>query len=439
MNKISVIISHEYRTRVRSKWFIISTLLGPLGLAVLLAVPILVTMLAGDGAEGKTAIVDRTSSIGAAVVMSDTSSYVDASDRSEEDLAADVRDEKLQAYVIVPSDILDGGEMIMYSRGGSGLGFEKGVERDFRPAVVKARLQRVGTDTSVIELVERGVAFSSLKITKEGDIEKDSSKASAVIGYVAGFAIYILIFLYGTMVMRGVIEEKTNRIVEIIASSAKPFEIMMGKIVGIGLVGLTQMVAWLVLGIGVIFILGTVLSGTVDPQSVTMHSEQMTEAMQGMGGAAPMTTTNPLDDLCIPDINIGSIVLFIFYFLAGYFIYATMFAAVGSAVDQESDAQQLTIPITIPIIVTIMFIGNIVAAPNSPLAVSLSLFPLFTPILMTVRVAATDVPWWQVGLSVVLTTGTFFGAVWAAARIYRIGILSYGKKPTIKDLIKWIR
>ncbi len=431
MNKINVIIRHEYLKRIRSKWFIISTLLGPLGMALIIGLPILVAALAGDGSEGKVAILDRSSSIGASVVAADTGKYELAGDRSEETLKQLVAEEHLQAYLVFPEDILDAGTVRMVSRGGTGFTFERSVAADIDPFLVKARLQRIGTDTAVIDLVEQGVEISTLKLTEEG-VEQDASAASAAIGYVAGFVIYMLIFLYGSMVMRGVIEEKTNRIVEVIASSVRPFEIMMGKVVGIGLVGLTQVVAWVVLGAAVVTILGTVFSSGVDPQQLAAQSAQM-NAMSGAG------STMQIGDVAVPAINLVSIVLFLFYFLAGYFIYATLFAAVGSAVDQETDAQSLTLPITLPVIITIMFIGNVVSAPNSTLAVSLSLIPLFTPILMTVRVAATDVPWWQILASVILTTATFFGAVWAASRIYRIGILSYGKKPTLKQIVKWVR
>ena len=435
MSKISVIIRHEYLTRVRSKWFIISTLLGPIGLAALIAIPVLAAVLAGDGAEGKVAVLDRSISIGQEVVLSDTSTYEEAGDRSEATLKQQVQEEQLQAYIVVPEDILDGGELMLYSRGGSGLAFERGISKDFRPVITKHRLLREGTDTSVIDLVKQGVSITSLKLTDKG-VQQDASEASAAIGYVAGFAIYMLIFLYGSMVMRGVIEEKTNRIVEVIASSVRPFEIMMGKVVGIGLVGLTQLVAWVTLGAAVVFILGTVLQGSVDPSQLSAQAEQM-QQMQQMSAESGAPTM--IGDFAIPAINVWAIILFLFYFLAGYFIYATLFAAVGSAVDQEADAQSLTLPITLPVIITIMFIGNVVAAPNSVLATTLSLIPLFTPILMTVRIAATDVAWWQVAASVVLTTATFFGAVWAAGRIYRIGILSYGKKPSLKQVVKWVR
>lgn len=432
MGKINVIIAHEYKTRIRSKWFIIATLLGPVGMALMIALPVAAALLSGDGTEGKVAVLDRSGSIGRQVVNADTAKYVDAGQRTVDQLQKAVQDEELQAYVVVPSDVLDSGALVLYSRGGSGLSFEGSIKDDFEGPVVKARLTRAGTDTSVIDLVEQGIAINSLKVTEKG-IEEDSSQASAAIGYMAGFAIYMLIFLYGTMVMRGVVEEKANRIVEILASSVKPFEIMMGKVVGIGLVGLTQVVAWIVLGAGVVVVLGSVFSGSVNPDEISAMAASanttMPQAQQGM----------QMGGFTIPSLNPFSFILFAFYFLAGYFIYATLFAAVGSAVDQESDAQTLTLPITLPIIFTIMFIGAVVSAPNSTLSTVLSLIPLFTPILMTVRVAATDVPWWQIGLSMILTISAFLGAIWVASRVYKIGILSYGKKPTFKEIIRWMR
>jgi ABC-2 type transport system permease protein len=427
MNKIGVIISHEYRTRVRAKWFIVSTLLAPLGLALLIAVPVIAAILAGDGTEGKIALVDRTGLIAPTVVSSDTARFELAGSRTEQNLAAAVQDESIQAYVVIPDNVLDSGTVTMYSRGGSGIAFSSSIESALEPVITRARLTQRGTDTSVISLVEQGVRVIGLKQTDEG-VKADASEASAMIGYISGFVIYMLIFLYGSMVMRGVVEEKANRIIEVIASSARPFEIMMGKVVGIGLVGLTQLTAWFVLGSIVTSVAGIALSSSMpapDPAN---------PMMQGGGLSAVLAQ----EGIALPEIQIVSILMFIFNFFAGYFLYASLFAAVGSAVDQEADANSLTFPITLPIGITMLFIGNVIAAPNGTLATVLSMIPLFSPILMTVRVAATDVPWWQLLGSMVLSVGGFFGAIWLASRIYRIGILSYGKKPSFKEIARWI-
>lgn len=427
MNKIGVIISHEYRTRVRAKWFIISTLLAPLGLALLIAVPVIAALLAGDGTEGKIALVDRTGLIAPAVVASDTVRFESAGSRSERDLAQAVQDESIQAYVVIPENVLDSGAVTMYSRGGSGIAFSSSIESAIEPVVTRARLAQRGTDTSVIDLVEQGVRVIGLKQTDEG-VKADASEASALIGYVSGFIIYMLIFLYGTMVMRGVVEEKANRIIEVIASSARPFEIMMGKVVGIGLVGLTQLAAWFALGAIVVSVVGVALSSAIPAADPT------TPMMQGGGLSAVLAQ----EGIVIPEIKISMIVMFVFNLFAGYFLYASLFAAVGSAVDQEADANSLTFPITMPVVLTMLFIGNVIAAPNGTFATVMSLIPLFSPILMTVRVAATDVPWWQLIASMVLSIGGFFGAIWIASRIYRIGILSYGKKPSLREIARWI-
>ncbi len=435
MSKITVIIRHEYLKRIKAKWFLVSTLLAPFGLVLLVLVPVLAALLSGEGQEGKVVFVDATDSLAQQIVAIDTAKYALAGTRTIATLEQELREEAIQAYVVIPSSILEKPEVRMLSRGGSGIAFEGSVQSDIEPVVVRARLLKQGADTSVVDLVDAGVRINSLKVTEKG-IEADASEASAAVGYVAGFLIYMLIFLYGSMVMRGVVEEKANRIIEVLASSVKPFELMMGKVVGIGLVGLTQLTIWAVLGIGMFFVLGVVVGNMVTPDAVAT-AQQMTAAGGAMRSQG-LTEVLAQQGIALPSISIVTIAMFIFDFFAGYFLYASLFAAVGSAVDQEADAQSLTFPITMPIVLTMMFIGNVVAAPNGTFATVMSMIPLFSPILMTVRVAATDVPAWQLAVTVLASIGAFFGAVWLASRIYRIGILSYGKKPKLKEIVRWI-
>lgn len=434
MSKITVIIRHEYLKRIKAKWFLLSTLLAPFGIALLILVPVLAALLSGEGQEGKVVFVDATDSLAQQIVAADTAKYALAGSRSIPTLEQELREEAIQAYVVIPSTILEKPEVRMFSRGGSGIAFEGSVQSDIEPVVVRARLLKQGADTSVIDLVDAGVAVNSLKVTDKG-IEADASEASAAVGYAAGFLIYMLIFLYGSMVMRGVVEEKANRIIEVLASSVKPFELMMGKVVGIGLVGLTQLVIWAVLGMGVVLLAGVVV-GNMVPSDAVNAAQQLggPQAMQTQG----LTQVLAQQGIALPSISVVTILMFVFDFFAGYFLYASLFAAVGSAVDQEADAQSLTFPITMPVVLTMMFIGNVVAAPNGTFATVMSMIPLFSPILMTVRVAATDVPAWQLAVCVLTSTGAFFGSVWLASRIYRIGILSYGKKPTLKEVARWI-
>jgi ABC-2 type transport system permease protein len=434
MSKITVIIRHEYLKRIKAKWFLLSTLLAPFGIALLILVPVLAALLSGEGQEGKVVFVDATDSLARQVIAADTSAYELAGTRSLNELEAELKRESIQAYVIIPTTVLEKPEVLMYSRGGSGIAFEGKIRSDIEPVVVRARLLKQGADTTVIDLVDAGVAVNSLKVTDKG-IEADASEASAAVGYAAGFLIYMLIFLYGSMVMRGVVEEKANRIIEVLASSVKPFELMMGKVVGIGLVGLTQLVIWAVLGMGVVLLAGVVV-GNMVPSDAVNAAQQLggPQAMQTQG----LTQVLAQQGIALPSISVVTILMFVFDFFAGYFLYASLFAAVGSAVDQEADAQSLTFPITMPVVLTMMFIGNVVAAPNGTFATVMSMIPLFSPILMTVRVAATDVPAWQLAVCVLTSTGAFFGSVWLASRIYRIGILSYGKKPTLKEVARWI-
>jgi ABC-2 type transport system permease protein len=265
-----------------------------------------------------------------------------------------------------------------------------------------------------------------VKLTDQGE-EADAATALAGIGYVMGFVIYICMFIYGAFVMRGVIEEKTNRIAELIASSARPFQLMMGKVLGIGAMGLTQFLVWCTLGMGIMAFGGAIAALFIDPAEYGLTE---TTNQQAVLDAAGVT---------IPQIPFSAFVLFVLFFVGGYLLYASLFAAVGSAVEQESDAQQFVLPIAAPIIVPMLMIGHVIESPDSALSFWLSIVPFFSPILMTVRIAATNVPLWQTILALALLGGAFLGSIWISSRIYRVGILMYGKKPGFVDIIRWLR
>lgn len=424
-SKIGTIIKHEYLSKIKSKGFIIGTILAPVAIIVIYGIIILVAVMSADQTTKKLAIVDYTERIGAMLVERDTSKFF-LTDLKEAELNEKVLTGEIDGYLVMPADFAEKGAATVYTSGGGGLGFVTLIERNTEDIIVNLRLDEIGADESVKALVNRGISLSTMKVTQEG-AQDDYSQVFAIMGYVMGFVIYGLMFTYGAFVMRGVIEEKANRIVEVLASSVKPFEIMMGKVIGIGAVGLTQVLFWIVLmGIFVAFG-GSIAAGFMGtPDMATAGAE-----MQDQNAMIEM-----LNNISISP---WLIVAFLFYFLAGYFIYSTLFAAVGSAVDQESDAAQLQIPVTLPIIIPIMFIANVMSNPDGTLAVVLSLIPFFTPILMIARIAATSVPIWQIALSVVLLTATFFACLFFAAKIYRVGILMYGKKPTFKDMVKWFK
>lgn len=425
--KIWTIIRHEYISKVKSKGFIISTILGPLILIALIAIPIIITMISMGESEKKIAIIDLSNkNIGQKLVSIDTAKYI-LSNNLLSELRNQLLNREIDGYLFIPVDITTRSKITIYTRGGGGIAFIAKIEKHLSKIIRHERLSEAGLDPALIDKADKGIEVQTEKLTEAGT-KKDYAEVFAGIGYFLGFLIYMMMFMYGSLVMRAVIEEKANRIIEVIASSAKPFEIMFGKVVGIGAVGLTQVIVWVVLSLGILSLAGPVAS------MFAPTPETFTAGMPMDG-----KETAFMQNFEMPEISIWLILGFIFYFLSGYFIYSTLFAAVGSAVDQEADAQQLMTPVTLPIIIPILFIGSVISNPDGALAVVLSLIPLFSPILMIVRVAATDVPIWQILLSVILMVSTFLGCLWLAAKIYRTGILMYGKKPTFKDIFKWLK
>lgn len=428
-NKIKIVLKQEYLSKVKSKAFLLGTFIAPIGIVALFAIMIAASFIFKDTTERKLAILDQTSYLGQKLVDMDTSKYY-LTDKSEIELMQLIEKEDIDGFILLKEDILDSGHVPIYTQGGGGIGFISLLENNLGRIVRKERLTRSGTSEEVINLVDSGINIQTQKVTEEG-VKEDKTAVLAYVGYALGFVIYILMFLYGNQIFRSVLEEKSNRIIEIIVSSAKPFDILLGKVLGIGLVGLTQVFSWIIILVVLMTFAGQIVGAFVDidPQALqagmSAQEAQQQEVEKMLSGLPEVS----------PWLGIG----FIFYFLSGYFIYSCLFAAVASAVDNEQDAQQLMVPITMPIIIPIALVPMIMANPDSLAAVSVSLFPLFTPILMVVRIASTQVPIWQIIASVVLMISTFLGIMWLTAKIYRIGILMTGKKPSIKDFYKWIK
>ena len=301
-------------------------------------------------------------------------------------------------------------------------------------ALREYKIEALDIDAATLASLDTDVSLSvrSLTVSEEGESD-DRSMASALgagIGTVMGFLMYISVFVYGMMVMRSVMEEKTNRIVEVVISSVRPFTLLLGKIIGVGALGLTQVLAWMIMIPGLLFLVGLFFGLDSDPSQMPNSPDMDPEEMQSM----VERMVNGLSDL-----NWWVIIpCFILYFLGGYLMYAALFAAVGSAMgDDMGESQTLTIPITIPVILALYIMMAAIQNPNSSLAVWSSLFPLFAPIVMPARLAF-DPPLWQVALSLLLVFLFAALVVWMAARIYRIGILNYGKKSSLKDMGKWI-
>jgi len=362
-SKIKTIIRHEYITKVKTKGFVIGTILGPLALIALIAVIVLVAIISEDSGIKKIAILDKTEIIGKQMVEEDGERFY-LTNKPEKVLSQEVLEGKLEGYLVLPEALLDENKAVVYTRGGGGIAFIERIENLVRHFTRLERLKREGLDPEVINIAQRSVDIETIKITEKG-AEKDYTEGFAVLGYVLGFAIYMFMFIYGSFVSRGVIEEKANRIIEVIASSAKPFEIMMGKVVGIGLVGLTQVLFWIILFVGLIYAGQPILIHFLsDPEMMThgMMNQQQMQVQHNFG---------MMKDFISP----GIIISFVFFFLSGYFVYSTIFAAIGSAVDQEQDAQQLMMPVSMLIIIPMLFIGVIMANPDSLISVILSLIP----------------------------------------------------------------
>jgi len=295
------------------------------------------------------------------------------------------------------------------------------------------KLLQAGINKQVLDQINTRVSVDTLNLTDDEGEKNSSTGAAFIVGFAAAFVIYISIFIYGVQVMRGVIEEKTNRIVEVIISSVKPFQLMVGKITGIALVGLTQFLLWIILGTAISAGAISLLKSRSD-----VSQEQVNEALRESPALEqranmPEKVLSAVNTLDIPRL----LATFLFYFLGGYLIYSALFAAVGAAADNETDTQQFMFPITIPLILSFVLAQYVIQNPDGPLAFWLSMIPLTSPIVMMVRMPFHP-PAWEVALSMILLVLGFLLITWIAARIYRVGILMYGKKVNYKELAKWV-
>lgn len=430
-SKIWAIIEHEYLSRLKSKGFIISTLLAPLALVVFLGITVISSM-SFDKTDKKLAILDNSDGIGKEVITKDPKLYY-LTNESEADLKQSVLKEKIDGFVVIPQDVVENGIVTVFTKGGGGIGYITVLDRNISEIIRHKRLVNSGLNQQMIDLVDKGVRVETQKINETGKVEKDSTEMMAFVGYILGFAIYLMVFIYGSIVSRGVIEEKTNRIIEIIASSVKPIEIMIGKVVGIGLVGLTQVLFWMILTATLLYFANDILVLTGVNHDMVANSSQLQDMAK-----SPQAQNIP-KNFEMPSISPWIGVLFLFNFLSGYFIYAIFFAGVGAAVENEQDAAQLNMPLTLPVILTTVFIPQVMSNPDSAFSMALSLFPITAPIIMTVRVASTSVPIWQIILSIFIMAVGAYLMLLAASKIYRIGILSSGKKPTFAELFRWLK
>ena len=417
MNKIFLIIKREYLVRVKKKSFIIMTILAPLLMAALIVAPV---FLADQGQEKRLiAITEIESSYAKEITDSENINFKIIA-KEEGDLIKNNISES-PYYAIL--DIQDT-NFTLYGSQQIGLNIRKSIENQIEKIIERNNLKQAGIDIDILEQAKKNITVKTKIIDNEGKTTASTTEASIGIGFITGILIYMFIFMYGTMVMRGVIEEKTNRIVEIIISSVKPFQLMMGKILGVALVGLTQFFLWILLTVAISAIAELMFIDTTELTNDVNSIDQsviLAEFSKLMGGI----------DL------VKIFISFIFFFLFGYLMYSSLFAAVGSAVDAEADTQQFVLPITIPLILAFILIQPVMDNPDGILAFWLSIIPLTSPVIMMVRLPF-GVDNWELILSMILLICGFILTTSLAAKIYRTGILMYGKKISYKELWKWL-
>jgi ABC-2 type transport system permease protein len=446
-NKILIIIQREYLTRIRKKSFLIMSLLGPFLFAAMIILPVWFTTL--EDKEIKViAVADSSHSFIGKIPETQTFKFTYLESANIKDLRKNFQDKGYWGILYISHIIAvapNAVELISYSQ--PNLSMKMHIENALNKELEHQKLMahNIPKIDEILQSVKTNVSLHTIKLEEGGKSKESFTELAMVVGYVGGFLIYLFIFLFGTQVMRGVLEEKTNRIVEVIVSSVKPFELMLGKIFGIAGVGLTQFIIWIVLTLGIV----GVAQQSLAPQLSKSPTEKIIsqDIMHRQKASPQQVQATVMDDnaakmedifKAIKTINFGVIIgMFIFYFLGGYLLYASLFAAIGSAADNDTDTQQFMLPVTIPLILAIYVMISTINNPESQLSFWFSIIPLTSPVVMMVRIPF-GVPYWEVILSASLLIATFIGTTWMAGKIYRTGILMYGKKVTYRELWKWI-
>ena len=427
MNKIFLIFKREYLTKVKKKSFIIVTLLVPLGIIALFVFQIGIILWSSE--EARILVKDESQLFTLADSKSGDIRFKEVNTPLDE-LKESYKEDGYNGILYIPKINIENPNGVKYISDKSlGLRIKDYVEDELSDQLIKKRLEDEGLDNKTYNTIKK-TRINVGDQSDTGDTIASSGMAAAV-GFGMGFLMYIIIFMYGAMIMRSVMEEKTNRIVEIILSSVKPFKLMMGKILGVGAVGLTQYAIWIAL----LFLINIVMAFFVGD---SLSAGQATGGASAEDVEAAMEMIETLQAQ-ISSLPIGLIVIgFLFYFVTGYVFYAALYAGLASAINDESDAQTLTFPIAIPIIISIIILSGMLESPNSSIAVWSSIIPFFAPVIMPARMAFGMPPIWQLLLSGVLMIGAAIFAVWLAAKIYRVGILMRGKKVTFREIGKWL-
>ena len=436
MDKLRLIIAREYMSIVGRKSFIILTLLLPFLIVFIGAIPILMEYLNNSGNQTQQiAVIDETGKYASALQSDNLYNFVAIKGDTVTDAREfyDKANGSITAIIVIPRDVETSAQVNIYSEGTIPPALVMSVDNALTDTIQKARLAAAGIPNLQQIIDETHINLNVRNVTwqQDGNEQEASTDAAMALGMILAFIIYMFVIFYGQMIMNNVIEEKTNRIVEVVVSSCRPFHLMLGKIIGVGLAGLTQMAIWIVL----LSVVGTVAGSALGLSGAAMTPDVAAAGVdpEMVEGAMSQVVRQALS------INYTPIVInFVLYFIGGYLLYSAIFAALGSAVDQASDASQLLWPVMILVIIAIYAAMGCMTNPNGPMAFWCSIIPFTSPIVMMIRLPY-DIPLWQMVLSHVLLFGTALAIVWVAARIYRRGILHYGKKVSFLDLFKWIK
>ena len=415
MNKLYLIIRREYLSRVRKKSFLIMTIITPFIMSAIFVLPILISQ--NDESSRSLAIIDENSLVDNFFDDSKNIEF-DTFNNSQTYSAAFL--DQYDAILVVPKSLDQTFEI--HSSQQISLSLQQDITNVLEKNITLINLEKNGINPNLINQSEAKINIQTKLIDSNGKEILSSSELSLVIAMLSGFLIYFFIFMYGAMVMRGVIEEKTNRIIEVMISSVKPFQLMIGKIIGIALVGLTQFFFWLIIAA-----IGISLAPFLMESSSLIQNEINTVN-------SPINSLEIFNNLPIYSLVFG----FVFYFIAGYFLYGSLFASVGAAVDHETDSQQFMLPLTLPLILSFIMIQPIIDNPHGDLAYWFSMIPFTSPIIMMVRIPF-GVPIFELALSMTILVIGIVSSIWLSSKIYRVGILMYGKKPSYKEVWKWIK
>ncbi|NLJ07362.1 MAG: ABC transporter permease [Sphingobacteriales bacterium] len=417
MNKIGYIIGREYLVRVRKRTFWLLTFLLPVLYGLLIGFSVMMGRNPGID-DQQVNVFDYSGIFNGKLKDSENLHFLYQKTGEEKTFIELLKKSENQHVLVIPEfNIQENVKVELYSAKLAATFISEKVKAEIRQVVKDERIRSLGLNQEIIQSLDPEVNVVSQKITEAG-IEKDNSIAASTIAGIAGFLNYMFVFVYGSLVLRGIHEEKQNRIVEIILSTVKPFELMMGKIIGVALVGLTQFMLWVVL------IAGITMIGLPE---VIQQSNQMSLP------AEAQDILNTLSSINFP-LVLG---VFVFFFIGGYLLYSSLFAAVAASVDNQADMQQFTVPLSIPLIIAMVSINAVIQAPNSSFSVWMSMIPFTSPVMMVARVPL-GVPEYQLIISMLIMVASFIFTTWLAAKIYRIGILVHGSKISYLQLWKWL-